>query len=128
MGVDCDAVSGYGIEVTEEVADKLHRTSRMRFSDEKYMWYADTEKLAEKLANKTERQVQEILDEHDVIKLRSGKRPTVTFLGRITMLLLVVPFTIAAVIKWCATGDIYLDSWVKRSKLVTRLVTWAGIK
>lgn len=28
MGVDCDAVSGYGIEVTEEVADKLIASGR----------------------------------------------------------------------------------------------------
>lgn len=100
----------------------------MRFSDEKYMWYADTEKLAEKLANKTERQVQDILDEYNIIKLTTGDRPDVTALGRVTTVLLFIPLVIATVVKWFLTGDRYLDSWVKRSKLVTRLITWAGIK
>ena len=100
----------------------------MRFSDEKHMWYSDTEKLAEKLANRTEQQVQDILDTHHVIKLTTGDRPDVTALGRVTMVLLFVPLVIATVVKWFLTGDRYLDSWVKRSKLLTRLVEYAGIK
>lgn len=100
----------------------------MRFSDEKHMWYADTEKLAEKLANKTERQVQDILDEHNVIKLITGDRPSVTALGRVTMVLLFIPLVIATVVKWFLTGDRYLDSWVKRSKVATRLIEYTGIK
>lgn len=100
----------------------------MRFSDEKYMWHSDTEKLAEKLANKTEKQVQDILDDHNIIKLTTGDRPTVTIGGRITLILLFVPLVIAGCFKWCLTGDWYLDSWVKRSTIMTKLVEYGGVK
>lgn len=89
----------------------------MRFLDEKHMWYAETEYLATKLANKSERDVLNILNQHDIIRLDSMERKPTPVLGR---LLFVVSYPILLLlvgIKWVLTGDRYLDSWVKRLRL-----------
>jgi len=43
----------------------------MRFSDEKQMWYADTERLAKQMANKSEQELLDIFYKHDIIKIVS---------------------------------------------------------
>ena len=100
----------------------------MRFKDEKQMWHADTELLAGRLANKTERQVQEILDEHDVIKLRSGERPTVNVLGRILFPVVCLVLIPLSAIKWVVTGDRYLDVYAKRFPWFECALDYCGIK
>lgn len=100
----------------------------MRFKDEKKMWYADTELLAARLANKTELQVQQILDDHDVIKLYSGDRPKVGIFGRLLFLPVCLVLIPVSVIKWFATGDRYLDVYAKRFPLFDRVMNYCGIK
>lgn len=94
----------------------------MIFTDEKEMWYSETEKLAEKLSNKTQREIQEILDESDVIALRSIDRPKDNkILNRFVFILLFVPLLLLSAIKWIFTGDKYLDSWFKKYKMLDKL-------
>jgi len=100
----------------------------MRFKDEKKMWYADTEHLARKLAKRSEQEVQEILDEHDIIKLRSGERPTVKMLGRILFPIVCLVLIPIAAIKWVVTGDRYLDVYAKRFPWFEAAMDYCGIK
>ena len=100
----------------------------MRFTDEKPMWYADTEMLAKQLSNKTEREVQEIFDKHDVIKLKSTKRPSASFMNRLVLVIVFIPLVILSFIKWVVTGDRYLDSWVKKNRALGFIVRLAGIE
>ena len=100
----------------------------MRFKDEKPMWHADTELLAEKVANKTVREVQKIFDSHDVIKLRSCERPEVTVTGRLLFPIIFIALIPVVVLKWVATGDMYLDAIVKRFKWLGAIIDYCGIK
>ena len=90
----------------------------MRFTDEKPMWYADTEALACRLADKSASDIQEILDDHDVITLASKERPNTTILERLAILIVGPIALILCAIKWALTGDHYLDSWEKKSRIV----------
>ena len=98
----------------------------MRFTDEKPMWYADTERLAKQLANKTERDIQDILDKHDVIKLRSTERPSESLMNRVVLVVVFIPFVMLSLIKWMVTGDMYLDSWIKKNRVLGFIVRLAG--
>lgn len=98
----------------------------MRFKDEKYMWYADTEILAAKLANKSKREVQRILDDHDVIKLNSCDRPKLKWFNRLSWIVLIPFFMLLFIIKWFITGDGHLDTWFKKSKILNYLYNFTG--
>lgn len=100
----------------------------MRFKDEMHMWYSDTEMLAGKLANKNVSEIQEILDEHDVIKLRSCERDGLNIFNRIFMMIS-FPFLLMLYgAKWMFTGQGGLDTWAKKSKLLQLVITWGGYK
>lgn len=100
----------------------------MRYLDERQMWYAETEELAERLANKSTRDLQAILDDHDVIKLRSTERPKATTFNRLMLILLTVPLLLLCSIKWCFTGNFYLDSWEKKYKMVEFVIKIMGVR
>ena len=99
----------------------------MRFIDEKYMWYAETEYLATELANKTEQEVMDILNQHDIIRLDTMERKSTHTFGRILLVVLYPFLVLLACIKWVLTGDRYLDSWSKRLHL-EKFFKFCGIK
>jgi len=99
----------------------------MRFSDEKQMWYADTERLAKQMANKSEQELLDIFYKHDIIKIVSTDRPEVTIFNRLMFVLLFIPLTMLAATKWMGTGDAYLDSWAKKYKLVGWIYKLIGV-
>lgn len=98
----------------------------MRYLDEKVMWYAETEELSYKLENKSAREIQQILDKNDVIKLRSTKRPKTTMFNRVMFVMLFLPIMLLCSTKWCITGDFYLDSWEKKSRVLTFILNLMG--
>lgn len=100
----------------------------MRFKDEKEMWYADTEHLAAKLADKSQKEIQEILDDRDVIKLRSCERSSISFLGRLSSIVVFPSLIILMAVKWLVSGDRYLDSWAKKYKFLNSIINFSGIK
>lgn len=98
----------------------------MIFKDEKEMWYSQTEELAYKLANKDVAEIQEILDDHDVIRLRSTERSGKTIFNRFSILF-VYPILLGIFsIKWLLTGEGHLDSWEKKSKIIKFLIRMIG--
>lgn len=99
----------------------------MRFSDEKQMWYADTERLAKQMANKSEQELFDIFHEHDIIKIVSTNRPEVTTFNRLMFVLLFIPLTMIAATKWVLSGDAYLDSWGKKYRLVGWIYKLIGV-
>ena len=99
----------------------------MRFSDEKQMWYADTERLAKQMANKSEQELLDIFYKHDIIKIVSIDRPEVTTFNRLMFVLMFIPLTMLAATKWMGTGDAYLDSWAKKYKLVGWIYKLIGV-
>lgn len=99
----------------------------MRFSDEKQMWYVDTERLAKQMANKSEQELFDIFYEHDIIKIVSTDRPRVTTFNRLMFVVLFIPLSILAATKWVVSGDKYLDSWAKKYKLVGWLYKLIGV-
>lgn len=99
----------------------------MRFSDEKQMWYADTERLAKQMANKSEQELLDIFYKHDIIKIVSTDRPEVTTFNRLMFVLLFIPLTILAATKWMTSGDAYLDTWAKKYKLVGLIYKLIGV-
>ena len=99
----------------------------MRFKDEKHMWYAETEIIAAELANKSEQEVQDILDDWDVITLRSGDRPKAKMINRLALVVLYLPLMALTAVKWCYTGDRYLDSWAKRNSVLNTVMKFAGL-
>ena len=100
----------------------------MRYLDERQLWYAETEELAERLANKSAGDIQAILDEHDVIRLRSTTKPEATAFNRLMLILLTVPLLLLCSIKWCFTGNFYLDSWEKKYKMVEFVIKIMGVR
>ncbi len=99
----------------------------MRFSDEKQMWYADIERLAKQMANKSEQELLDIFYKHDIIKIVSIDRPEVTTFNRLMFVLMFIPLTMLAATKWMGTGDAYLDSWAKKYKLVGLIYKLIGV-
>lgn len=99
----------------------------MRFSDEKQMWYADIERLVSRMANKSEKELFDLLDQYDIIKIVSTDRPEVTIFNRLMFVLLFIPLTMLAATKWVGTGDAYLDSWAKKYKLVGWIYKLIGV-
>ena len=99
----------------------------MRFSDEKQMWHADTERLVKQMANKSEQELLDIFDKHDIIKIVSTDRPEVATFNRLMFVLLFIPLTVLAATKWMVSGDRYLDSWAKKYKLVGWIYKLIGV-
>lgn len=99
----------------------------MRFKDEKYLWNADVEAIAEMIANKSKEDVLQVFDNYDVIKLTSIERPKVTAFNRLMFVLLFIPLATTAGIKWMMTGDAYLDTWAKKYVFVGRIFKIIGI-
>ena len=100
----------------------------MIFKDEKEMWYADTEILAAKLANKDVKEIQEILDDHDVIKLQSTDREKKTVFNRLATFIVYPILLVLFCVKWLMTGRGHLDSWDKKYKSVSFLMKMIGEK
>lgn len=98
----------------------------MRFKDEKVMWYSDTERLAALLEDKSKEEIQEILEEHDVIKLRSIDRPKTTGFNRVALVIFFIPVLTVSGVKWFLTGDRYLDSWAKQSRTLRTILKFMG--
>lgn len=100
----------------------------MRYLDERELWYTETEELAERLANKSARDIQAILDDHDVIKLRSTARPKATAFNRLMLVLLTIPLLLLCSIKWCFTGNFFLDTWEKKYKVIAWAIEIMGVR
>ncbi len=100
----------------------------MRFKDEKIMWYAETTEMAGRLAHKSEREIQEILDDYNVITLRSIERPKVNILGRLLYPLIMLILCFVFGVKWLITGDGYIDTLVKRVPYLGKIVDYCGIR
>ena len=100
----------------------------MRYLDERKLWYAETEELAERLANKSLRDIQEILDAYDVIRLRSTERPKATAFNRLMLVLLTIPLLLLCSVKWCFTGNFFLDTWEKKYKAIACVIKIVGVR
>jgi hypothetical protein len=100
----------------------------MRFKDEKHMWFVDTEILACELENKSKDEIQNILDQNDVITLKSGDRPNTSILGRTLFFPSFIILTIMGMIKWIITGDRYIDSLIKKYSFLKFWIDFVGIK
>lgn len=98
----------------------------MRFIDEKQMWYSEVESLAADLANKSEREVFDLLNERDVIQLATCERIKTPAMGRLLLILLMPALLILSATKWILTGDKYLDSWIKKLHC-TKLLNYCGL-
>lgn len=90
----------------------------MIFSDERELWYAETENLARQLANKSEEEIMSIFDRSDVIQLKASERPNGKIIDRIMLPFTWVILLILCCVKYIVTGSWYIDSWVKRSKVL----------
>lgn len=85
----------------------------MIFSDERSMWNSEQEDLAGRLANKSEDDIFEILEEYKSILVKKGKTRC-TAAQRLIQILTVplFPFLFLLMfIKWICTGEKHLDSW-----------------
>lgn len=100
----------------------------MRYIDERELWYAETEELAERLANKSARDIRGILDDHDVIRLRSTARPKATAFNRLMLVLLTIPLLLLCSVKWCLTGNFFLDTWDKKYKVISWVIKVMGVR
>lgn len=100
----------------------------MRLYDERKLWCSEVEDLAEKLSDKSKREVQLILDWHDVIALRSCDRPKTTFLGRLLFPLIAIILLLSMPLKWLITGNSYFDSVAKKNKWIRSITDYVGIK
>jgi hypothetical protein len=92
------------------------------------LWYAETEDLSHKLANKSARELQEIFDSGDIIELRTAKDKRVNTIGRLLSVPTFVLLILLSGVKWLVTGDRYLDSWFKQSKILSKIIEYTGIK
>lgn len=87
-----------------------------------------TEDLAERLANKSARDIQEILDDHDVIRLSSTERPKATAFNRLMLVILTIPLLSLCSVKWCFTGNFFLDTWEKKYKVIAWIIKIMGVR
>jgi hypothetical protein len=100
----------------------------MRFYDERNLWHSETEKLAEEVENKTKWEIQEILDAHDVVRIRSCDRPKTTMFGRLLFPIVALAFLLVMPFKWIITGNSYFDAVSCKYKWIRKLTDYAGIK
>jgi hypothetical protein len=93
----------------------------MIFSDERNIWFSEQEDLAGRLANKSEDDIFEILEEYKSILVKKGKT-RYTGMQRLIQILtipLMPVLVILMFVKWVCTGDKYLDSWLRRLGLTS---------
>jgi len=100
----------------------------MIFYDERCLWYAETEELARRLENKSARDIQEIFDDHDVIRLRACDRPDTSMLGRLLLPVVALCLIITMPIKWVITGSSHFDSFARKHKWLKKITDYVGIK
>lgn len=100
----------------------------MRFKHERTLWYSETEDLAAQLANKTESELLDIFDDSDIIELRTCSDKKTTIIGRLLSLVIFPLLIIISMFKWALTGDRFLDSWFKKSKLLESIREYTGLK
>lgn len=90
----------------------------MLINDERELWFSELEDLAVMLEGKTRDEILDILDENDVIAIKSGDVKSTMF-QRIVRTITFIPFVVILFtlsgIKFIITGDKYLNSWVKRA-------------
>ena len=98
----------------------------MRFKDEKVLWWAETEALAARLADKNQQELLEIFEENDVVRIHSCDRPKISIFNRVMSIFTFPVFIILMGVKWLLTGDQYLESWCKRSKALEFLFKISG--
>lgn len=95
----------------------------MLFKGERVLWCAEVEKIASLMANKSAEEIEEILEQYDVVSIKAIDRPKESALRRLVKALLFIPVHLGAFllmgVKWLITGDQYLDSWIKRSRLLS---------
>lgn len=106
----------HGLDGSDYESNKWRQ--KMIFSDERELWYAETENLARQLANKSEEEIMSIFDRSDVIQLKASERPNGKIIDRIMLPFTWVILLILCCVKYIVTGSWYIDSWVKRSKVL----------
>jgi len=102
----------------------------MIFSDEHYLWAADLERMASKLANKSATEIEDILFEsknYRVCYLRVTQRCSVGVAGRLLLPLAFAFFVVLASVKWFLTGGWYLDSWKKKYSWIRKISDFTGV-
>tara|TARA_R110000787_G_scaffold264649_1_gene370568 strand:- start:329 stop:634 length:306 start_codon:yes stop_codon:yes gene_type:complete len=93
----------------------------MIFSDEKELWASEQETLAYLLANKSQSDIFDILNDYKSILVKVGK-PKYTAAQRLIQILTVPLMPILLIlmfVKWVLTGDKYLNSWLNRIGLTS---------
>ena len=93
----------------------------MIFSDEKELWFSEQDTLAHLLANKSQSDIFDILDNYKSILVKVGK-PKYTVAQRliqISTIPLMPILLILMLVKWVLTGDKYLNSWLNKVGLTS---------
>ena len=93
----------------------------MIFSDEKDLWFSEQDTLAHLLANKSQSDVFDILNDYKSILVKVGK-PKYTASQRLIQVLTIPLMPILVIlmfVKWVLTGDKYLNSWLNRIGLTS---------
>ena len=88
----------------------------MIFSDERMIYCDEQDQLSVELENKSRDEIYDILEGYSKILVEDVDF-NYTALQRVIKLLcyfLVPLLFVVSLIKWVATGDRYIDSWVKR--------------
>ena len=92
-------------------------------TDERNLWFSEQDDLACLLADKSQEEIFEILEDYKSILVKS-RRSRYTAIQRsiqiLTLPLVPILFLIMF-IKWIFTGDKYLDSWFRKVGLTTEI-------
>ena len=93
----------------------------MIFSDEKELWFSEQDTLAYLLANKSQEEVFETLDNYKsiLVKVDKTKYTAAQRLIQILTIPLMPILVIMMFVKWVFTGDKYLNSWLNRIGLTS---------
>lgn len=92
----------------------------MIFSDERDLFVSEIEDLSQKLANKSAKEIEQILDDgnYRLMYLAYKGDDLNTFKNRLALPFIVPILCIICLIKWIISGDYYLDSWARKFKIV----------
>ena len=96
----------------------------MIFTDERAIFYSETEHLAELLANKNFDEVYDELENYKAVLVNAGE-PRYSAPQRLVQLLTVPLIPVLFVVmgfKYVITGDKYLDSWLRKIGLTSERV------
>ena len=96
----------------------------MIFSDERDLFVSEIADLSEKLANKSAKEIENILDDgnYRVVYLRYKGEDLNTLKNRLALPLILPILCIMCIIKWLISGDFSLDSWTRKYKIVYFLI------